>query len=122
MFDIGFQEMLLVAVLVIVFIPADDLPEMMRTLGRYYAKIRRASDDLRRAFNAEVARTDADRRRDDLAKRRERAGVVQAPMPDTGESRPGTAILPETAPLPDETVIPPDPRFPADAAPRKAQD
>ena len=134
MFDIGFQEMLLIAVLVIVFIPADDLPEMMRTLGRYYAKIRRASDDLRRAFNSEVARTDADRRREDLTKRRERAGGMQA-VPGAVERKPEEAAIPgpvesnpEEAALPgpvesdpEVAADPADPRLPADAAKRKAQ-
>src|SRR4051812_40493768 len=59
-FDVGLQEMVLIAVIVILFVPADEIPDLMRTLGRYYAKIRRASDDLRRAFNAEVARVDSE--------------------------------------------------------------
>ena len=62
MFDLGFGEMLVVAVLVIVFIGPDGLPDLMRVLGRFYAQARRASDELRRTFNAEVARVEADRR------------------------------------------------------------
>ncbi len=61
----------MIAVLAIVFIGPDDLPKMMRIAGRYYAKIRRASDDLRRAFNAEVAKVEAEERREEMRRRRE---------------------------------------------------
>lgn len=42
----------------------------MSVAGRYYGKVRRMSDDLRRAFNAEVARSEGDRRRAELEARR----------------------------------------------------
>ncbi|MFN7146979.1 MAG: Sec-independent protein translocase protein TatB, partial [Myxococcota bacterium] len=70
MFDFGFGEILVIAVLVIVFVGPDGLPDMMRVLGRFYGQIRRASDDLRRTFNAEVARVDAEKRREELKQRR----------------------------------------------------
>ena len=86
MFDIGLQEMLVIGVLVVLFFPPEDLPAFFRTAGRWYAKVRRASDDLRRAFNAEVARAEADMRLDDLRQRREaalaaRADAERAPEP-----------------------------------------
>lgn len=62
--------MLVIGVLLLVFVGPDDLPKLMRTVGKFYAKARRASDDLRRAFNAEVARVDADDRRADMEKRK----------------------------------------------------
>ena len=55
MLNIGLSEMLVIAILAIVFIGPDDLPEMMRFLGRQYAKLRRASDELRNAFQIETA-------------------------------------------------------------------
>ena len=51
----------------------DRIPELMSVAGRYYGKIRRMSDDLRRAFNAEVARAESDRRREELEARRKEA-------------------------------------------------
>ncbi|HNC96385.1 MAG TPA: hypothetical protein PLA94_16100 [Myxococcota bacterium] len=71
MFDLSLGELMMIAVLAIVFIGPDDLPKMMRIAGRYYAKIRRASDDLRRAFNAEVAKVEAEERREEMRRRRE---------------------------------------------------
>ena len=69
MMDVGFTEALLIGALVLLFFKPEELPDLFRVLGRWYGKIRRASDDLRRTFNAEVARVDSDRRRDDLEKR-----------------------------------------------------
>lgn len=71
LFDLSLGELLMIGVLAIVFIGPDDLPKMMRLAGRYYAKIRRASDDLRRAFNAEVAKVEAEERREEMRRRRE---------------------------------------------------
>lgn len=134
MFDLGLGEMLVIAVLVIVFVGPDGLPDMMRVLGRFYGQMRRASDDLRRTFNAEVARVDADRRRDELRQRRlERERARAAPPDSAGEPGEG-ADAPSSTPAGDpggpggEDVPPepeadpllfaPDPRLPPDAAPR----
>lgn len=129
MFDLGLGEMLVIAVLVIVFVGPDGLPDLMRVLGRFYGQMRRASDDLRRTFNAEVARVDSDRRRDELRQRRlerERARAAAAEADGTpldGAAAPHGASL--TDPLPDPEfepsgppLLPPDPRLPPDAAPR----
>ena len=70
MLDMSLSEMLVIGVLILVFIGPDRIPEMMRFLGRNYAKLRSASDELRRTFNAEVARVDADRRHEEMLKRR----------------------------------------------------
>lgn len=61
--------MLLIAVVILVFVGPDRIPELMSTAGKYYGKFRRMSDDLRRAFNAEVARSEAERRRVELQAR-----------------------------------------------------
>jgi sec-independent protein translocase protein TatB len=62
--------MLVIGVVVLVFVGPDRIPELMSTAGKYYGCFRRLSDDLRRAFNAEVARHEADRRRSELETRR----------------------------------------------------
>ncbi len=93
MFDIGLQEMLVIGVLVVLFFPPEDLPMFFRTAGRWYAKMRRASDDLRRAFNAEVARAEADMRLDDLRQRREAALAARAEA-ERAETERATAMTP----------------------------
>jgi sec-independent protein translocase protein TatB len=104
MFDIGMSEALLIGALVLLFIPPEDLPELFRILGRWYAKIRRASDDLRRAFNAEVAHAEADHRREELEKRvakvREQASPTLPPdaAPRPMPTAPTIAPPPESKP------------------------
>lgn len=85
MFDMSLGEMLVIGVLVLVFFSPEQLPDLMRQAGRWYGKVRGASDDLRRAFNTEVARVEADRRREELLRRREelarRRAQAEAPGP-----------------------------------------
>ena len=69
--SLGISELLVVAVLVIVFVGPDRLPEMMRFVGRQYGRLRRASDELRRAFQLEVDRVDSEQRAQEIRLRRE---------------------------------------------------
>ncbi len=75
MLNIGMAELMVIGVLVIVFVGPDELPELMRWLGRGYGKLRRASDDLRRAFQLEVDKVDAEARAEEIERRR---GEMQA--------------------------------------------
>ena len=68
-------EMFLIATVILVFVGPEHIPEMMAVAGRFYGKIRRMSDDLRRSFNAEVARVESDKRRGELDTRRKEADV-----------------------------------------------
>ncbi len=95
MFGLGFQEMVVIAVLVLMFFPADDLPELMRTAGRWYARMRRASDELRRAFNAEVARAESEYRLDELRSRREAAARARQDAASAQDGPPAQAGGPE---------------------------
>ena len=47
MFDVGFDEMLVIAVIAIVVIGPKDLPRALRTLGQWVAKVRRVSGHFR---------------------------------------------------------------------------
>ncbi len=66
-------EMLLIAIVILVFVGPERIPELMSAAGSFYGKIRRMSDDLRRTFNAEVARAESDKRRGELDMRRKQA-------------------------------------------------
>jgi sec-independent protein translocase protein TatB len=73
MFGLGWNELLFVGILAVVVVGPDRLPEMMQFLGRQYGKLRRASDELRRAFMFEADKVDQEKRLDELRKRREQA-------------------------------------------------
>jgi sec-independent protein translocase protein TatB len=50
MFDIGWSELLVVAVVVIVVVGPKELPAMLRTFGRTMGYMRRAANDFKRQF------------------------------------------------------------------------
>lgn len=117
MLNIGLSEMLVIAILAIVFIGPDDLPEMMRFLGRQYAKLRRASDELRNAFQIEVDRSDAEKRAEEIRKRREELlakrktlaeQTLTAPRPTQADQAPDLMLpTPTPAPAAPEAVAAP---------------
>ncbi len=50
MFDIGWSELLVIAVVAIVVVGPKDLPKLMRSVGHYAGKLRRAASDFQRQF------------------------------------------------------------------------
>ena len=51
MFDIGWTEMLVIAIVMIVVVGPKDLPKMLRTFGRTTAKMRSMAGDFRKQFD-----------------------------------------------------------------------
>ena len=51
MFDIGWTEMLVIAVVMIVVVGPKDLPKMLRTFGRTTSKLRSMAGDFRKQFD-----------------------------------------------------------------------
>src|SRR5262245_15992877 len=51
MFDIGWSELLVIAVVAIVVVGPKELPKLMRSIGFYAGKLRRAAADFRRQFD-----------------------------------------------------------------------
>ena len=71
MLNIGLTELLLVAVLAIVVIGPDALPDLLKGMGRLYGRIRGASTELRRTFQSEVDKVMAEQRAEEIQRRRE---------------------------------------------------
>ena len=51
MFGIGPMELLVIAIVAIVFVGPQRLPEMMRKFGRMFVQVRRQTQDIRNSFN-----------------------------------------------------------------------
>ncbi|TIW15558.1 MAG: twin-arginine translocase subunit TatB, partial [Mesorhizobium sp.] len=51
MFEVGWSELLVIAVVMIVVVGPKDLPAMLRTFGRTAAKLRGMAADFQRQFN-----------------------------------------------------------------------
>jgi sec-independent protein translocase protein TatB len=51
MFDIGWSEILVIAVVAIIVVGPKDLPRMLRTFGRMMGQVRRTANEFRRQFD-----------------------------------------------------------------------
>ncbi len=110
MLNFGISEVLLIAVIALVFVGPERLPEMVRFLGRQYGKLMRASNELRRAFVLETDRADLDKRNADLRRRRkealERARALHAERSAPAPPDPEVDAAAETAAAPDTPAGP----------------
>ena len=60
MFDIGWTEMLVIAVVMIVVVGPKDLPKMLRTFGQTTAKLRGMAGDFQKQFNEALKEAELD--------------------------------------------------------------
>jgi sec-independent protein translocase protein TatB len=60
MFDIGWSELLVIAVVAIVVVGPKDLPRLMRSFGHYAGKLRRAASDFQRQFEEAMRESEVD--------------------------------------------------------------
>lgn len=106
MFDIGWSELLLVAVLAIVFVGPKDLPRLMRTLGQYTAKMRAMAREFQNSFEDMARETELDELRKQVAELRHDAMRPLSDIPrivETPDVETPNAAKPHIAPPPGET-------------------
>lgn len=60
MFDIGWTEMLVVAVVAIVVVGPKDLPQMLRAFGKTMKSVRKMAGDFQRQFDDAIKEADLD--------------------------------------------------------------
>ncbi|QDY99218.1 twin-arginine translocase subunit TatB [Nitratireductor mangrovi] len=60
MFDIGWPEMLVIAIVLIVVVGPKDLPRMLRTFGRTTTKLRSMAGDFRKQFDEALKEAELD--------------------------------------------------------------
>jgi sec-independent protein translocase protein TatB len=100
---VGWQEILLILALALLVFGPRRLPELGRTLGRALGEFRRATTDLKRTLNAEIALEEGERSRS--PRRPELAAASSEPAdppdPDGGPhrepARPPAATMPRGA-------------------------
>lgn len=73
MLGLGFMEIAVIAVALMIFVPPKELPKLIRQMGRWYGQLRRAADEMRRAFVLEADRQDAVEREQERRARRDAA-------------------------------------------------
>ena len=76
MLDIGWSELLVVAIVAIVVVGPKELPKLMRTFGFYAGKIKRAAGDFRRQFDEAMAESEAEEVRKNIEAIRANMGTA----------------------------------------------
>lgn len=123
MFDLGWSELLLIAVVAIVVVGPRDLPRMMRTVGQYASKARGMARDMQSQFNDAVRDADLEdvgRQIQDLKSMnpgRQLRDTLTKPLQSAGEDIEKTASSideavkaeNEPAPAPDTPAVSQDP-------------
>jgi sec-independent protein translocase protein TatB len=93
MFNIGWSELLLIAVVAIIVVGPKELPRLMRTFGHYAGKLRRAAADFQRQFEDAMQESELDEMRKALDEVRTTAASIHN---NTPMDRP--LMLPEPSP------------------------
>lgn len=93
MFDIGWSELLLVAVIAIVFVGPKDLPRLMRTAGQYAGRMRAMAREFQQSFEDMARESELDELRKEVSSLR---GEAMKPLREAREAveRPLSARLP----------------------------
>lgn len=71
MFDIGWSELMVVAVILVVVVGPKDLPRMLRTFGRTSKQLRSMAGDFRRQFDDALREAELDEVKDAVSKVRD---------------------------------------------------
>lgn len=91
MFGIGFQEMLVILVVVLIFFGPKRLPDLAKSLGKGIAEFKKASDEVRQGINEamkeETAPKDETAAKDEAAPTAETA-VAEGVPPDETKPEP----------------------------------
>jgi TatA/E family protein of Tat protein translocase len=116
MFGIGFQEMLIILVVVLIFFGPKRLPDLAKSLGKGIAEFKKASDEVRKGIEDAVKEESAEgapkegapKPPEDLSAYGKAPGSVAAPVepaPSTGAPATAGGAAPGTAT--GETPVPP---------------
>ncbi|GGD87122.1 hypothetical protein GCM10011390_02240 [Aureimonas endophytica] len=84
MFEVGWSEILVIGVVLIVVVGPKDLPHMLRTFGRMTSQFRRMAGDFRRQFDEALREAEMDDVRDtvrDIGKMDPRNNIREALNP-----------------------------------------
>ncbi len=98
MFGLSFGELLIIAVLALLLLGPERLPEAAKTIGKSLRDLRRVTDDLKDQMEREL---DVDERRGELGPHAGTSVRANAPPPATAQNVPGLEVaLAEPGPPP----------------------
>ena len=98
MFGIGFQEMLIILVVVLIFFGPKRLPDLAKSLGKGIAEFKKASEEVRKGIEDAVKEEsveEAPKPQEDLSAYGKAPGSAPSPsVPATSEPAPPTEVPP----------------------------
>ena len=113
MLDIGWSELLVVAIVAVIVVGPKDLPRLMRTVGRYTSKARGLAREFRASFEELGRETELEeinremeriRREDPI---RQRTNAIAPPLPKTTKEEVSPAEAKKSPPASNEETPPP---------------
>lgn len=113
MLDIGWSELLLVAIVAIIVVGPKDLPRLMRTVGRYTSKARGLAREFRASFEELGRETELEEinremeriRREDPVQ--QRTNAIAPPLPKSEKKETPFAEVKKSPPASNEETPPP---------------
>ena len=114
MFGIGFQEMLIILVVVLIFFGPKRLPDLAKSLGKGIAEFKKASEEVRKGIEdavKEQSAEEAPKPTEDLSAYGKAPGSTPAPsVPAKPEPAPPTEVpAPASGTPPDNAPVEPAP-------------
>ena len=106
MFDIGWSEILVIAVVAIIVVGPKELPKMLRTFGKTMGTVRRTANDFKRQFDEALREAE---RQADLGEARSTIESISRLNPVADLKR---DILSPAAPKPPASATPSSPALP----------
>jgi sec-independent protein translocase protein TatB len=89
MFDIGWSEILVIAVVAIVVVGPKELPRMLRTFGKTMGTVRRTANDFKRQFDEALREAERDA---GLEETRKSLQSIGNPLADLRKDLQGPAV------------------------------
>lgn len=124
MFEVGWSEILVIAIVALIVFPTKDLPRLLRTVGQLVGKARRMAGDMQSQFNQALREAERQADLDDI-----KSGVQNAnpltdlkktldPVRSFGEDlkKSVTTPIPPKAPAEQPAATAEQPSVPAEAA------
>ena len=106
MFDIGWSELLVIAVVAILVVGPKDLPRLMRSFGHYAGKLRRAASDFQRQFEEAMRESEVDEVRKAIESVRDQTPSLDLKAPiDKPMMLPKAQAVPTTPPSPAPAAV-----------------
>jgi len=100
MFGIGFQEMLVILVVVLIFFGPKRLPDLAKSLGKGIAEFKKASEEVRKGIDEAVRESENEEPDIDPPPPGHKAGTTSPPPGDATGIDPSPSAATESPPSP----------------------